>query len=373
MNLDDYAAGFDEEPGYLDFAAMGPIGRAVREEIQAHHSQSAIARFGSLFVLGEHEERMCAAAAAITGFRPDQIVSQPSTTHGLTQTMFAARGGVALSGAEYPGLTFAVQRAHEAFGEVTPHWLEAEQGRVTPGVLREQLTDEVTVVAISLVDFRTGYLADLEGIRQVIGDRLLVVDAAQAVGIVDAPYELADVVAADGQKWPRAGWGTGLLAISDRAVERLRPTLSGYQGSASPELPLDALPAPEKNASAFQLSQPNPIGQACLAAALEDMASVGVAIVNARIAERVARLIDFADEFAIPVVSPRPEAERAGIVVLEPTPSELTVLSAALHNHGVSVTVREQRIRVSAHVSTVDATLEQFRDALRAFRTALTV
>jgi len=48
---------------------------------------------------------------------------------------------------------------------------------VTPGNIRDQLTASVEAVAVSLVDFRTGYLVDLEGIRQVIGDRLLIVDA----------------------------------------------------------------------------------------------------------------------------------------------------------------------------------------------------
>ncbi len=39
---------------------------------------------------------------------------------------------------------------------------------------------------VSLVDFRTGYRADLAALRDVIGDRLLIVDAIQGFGAVDA-------------------------------------------------------------------------------------------------------------------------------------------------------------------------------------------
>jgi hypothetical protein len=100
---------------------------------------------------------------------------------------------------------------------------------------------------------------------------------------------------------------------------------------------------------------------------------VGVPAINARIADRVSRIIDLADEFAIPVVSPRAEAERAGIVVVEPAPDHLTVLAASLHNHGVSVTTRQAKVRLSAHVSTDDETFAMLRAAFVSFGSATSV
>ena len=81
-------------------------------------------------------------------------------------------------------------------------------------------------------------------------------------------------------------------------------------------------------------------------------------------------LIDLADEFALPVISPRAAAERAGIVVLEPEPDRLTVLAASLHNHGVAATTRASRLRLSAHASTGIETLELLRAAFQAYRSA---
>lgn len=369
MNLADYQARFDEEPGYLDFARLAPIGRTVLGEQTALSDTLSHLRFGSVNALLTQHDRMRAAVAAVGGFRPDQVVFQPNTSQALMHVAFGLTGGLALSSTEFPSLTFAAQRAADTLGVLQPLWLETEDGRVTPGNLRDQLTSSVVAVGVSLVDFRTGYLVDLEGIRQVIGDRLLIVDAIQGFGVVDAPFELADVVAAGGQKWVRAGMGTGFLAVSDRAREHLTPVWSGFV--AGEDGAYDDVTAPVAGAAAFQISHADPIAAGRLAAALEEISAVGIPTLNAAIAERVSRLIDLADEFALPVVSPRAEAERAGIVVVEPAPGQLTLLAASLHNHGVTATIRDDRVRFSAHATTDDETLGMLRAALVSFATSI--
>jgi selenocysteine lyase/cysteine desulfurase len=374
MDIDDFTARFGEEPGYLDFARFGPIGHAVLEEQNAQSELMSRARFGTTTgVRVGNDDRVRAAIAAVTGFRADQVAFQPNTSQGVMHAMFGVTGGVALSAAEYPSTTFAAVRAAESLGVVTPLWLDTDHGRITPGNLRDQLTPAVTAVAVSLVDFRTGYLADIEGIRQVIGDRLLIVDAIQGLGIVDAPYQVADVVVSGGQKWARAGSGTGFLALSDRAVDQLTPVFSGFTGIDSDELPVDGVEPPSHSAKAFTVGYPDPVAQARLAAALEEIASVGVGAIRSRVMERTTRVIDLADEFGIPVSSSRAESERAGIVVLSPAVDQLTMLEASLFNHGVTATRRGGDIRISAHVSTDEDTFDMLRGSFTSFASAINV
>jgi selenocysteine lyase/cysteine desulfurase len=346
MDIDDYASRFDEEPGYLDFAFSGPPGRAVREELLALTDAHARARFGWFSAFADQGARVRQAVGSLTGLPADQVVFQPNTSMGLMHAMFGITGGVALSTAEFPALTYAVDRSAAALGVVAPTWLETDHGRITPGNLRDQLTSSVVAVAFSLVDFRTGFLADLEGIRQVAGDRLIIVDATQCFGVVDAPWHLADVVVAGGQKWPRAGWGTGFMALSERALEHLTPVWSGFAGDEGEGMAMDEIRPPAADARKFLISNPDPVAQGRLAAALEEIAAVGVGAINGRIARHVTRIVDLADEFGLPVVSPRSESERAGIVVIEPAEDQLTQLAASLHNHGVSATVRGGRVGV---------------------------
>lgn len=367
MNIDEYAAGFSEDPGYLDHAAFGPVQTAVLEEQRVLGTIQEHMRFGAMETLDEQDARVRTVAARLVGRREDQVVSQTATTPGLLHTAFGLTGGVLVSADEYPSLPLALASAASATGgRVQPVVIESGAGWMTPSLIQERLTDDVTAVAVSLVDWRTGYLADLAGIREVIGDRLLILDAIQGFGVVDALYEIADVVATGGQKWLHAGWGTGFTAFSDRALNRLRPALSGPHGTTG--WPVD-VPAVRPGAAGYQMTRIDPIAQARLAVSLDRLTAVGVAAVQERVTERVERVFAIADEFGLEVESSRDPRERAGIVVLRPAEGRLTALSAALHNHGVTATTRLGVARVSVFASTTDETLDMFRDACVSYAT----
>lgn len=371
-SVEDFAAQFGEETGFLDFARIGPIGSSVIEEELAQNNLRYRARHGSLGSIEAQDARVRELIAELLGFRSDQVVFQPSTTVGLMHAFFGLSGGLLISPAEFPSVRFAAVRAADARGVLVPTWIEyldgglETPGIVTPGTLRPRLTPAISAVAVSLVDYRTGFVADLEGIRQVIGDRLLIVDAAQGFGVVPAAYGAADVVAAGGQKWVRAGWGTGFLALSDRAVQQLRPVLSGLMPGEAP-WPSGPVPEPPQEAGAFQISLPNPVAQARMAAALEAIRAVGVDAIHSAVLERTDRIIELVDGYGLDIASPRAAGERAGIVVIDPGDDRITALGAALHNHGVTATVREGLVRLSAHVSTSDETLDALRLALTEF------
>jgi selenocysteine lyase/cysteine desulfurase len=366
----EFLSGFGEEPGYLDFAAFGPLSAAVVAENAAQEDALRRARWGVLERLEGGAARMCDAAAMLTGFRADQVVFQPSTTQGIMQVVLGVTGGLLVSQRDHPTLTVAAARAADLLQVLTPLPLDAPDGQVTPGVVRDALTSSTAAVLVSAVDDRTGHVVDLDGIRQVIGDRLLIVDAVQALGAVDLPWSAADVVACGGQTWLRAGWGAAFLALSERAVHRLTPVLSGIGGLAAEPVE-GAVPPPAPGAAGFQISHPDHAAAARLSAALEELTHAGPAAVAALVAARVAQVIALADEFGLPVVSPRAEAERAGIVVLEPLPERLTALTAALFNQGVSVTIRDGRVRISPHAGTTEETIGMLRTALTAYATAV--
>ncbi len=74
-----------------------------------------------------------------------------------------------------------------------------------------------------------------------------------------------------------------------------------------------------------------------------------------------------ADRYEVPVLTPREAARRAGIVTLAPAPQDAAPLAASLANHGLTVTVRSDLVRVSPHVGTSADTLRLFGDALAEF------
>ena len=372
--IEEYAAGFREDPGYLNFAGVGPIGDTVVAEERAQAELFSRARFGSLPAILDQEERVDAAVASLLGRRPDQVVFQPSRSQALMHVMFGLTGGLAMSPGEFPAVGYAAARAAEALGVLVPHTITPERERLTPAVVRDQMASSVVAVVVSLVDYRTGHLIDLEGIRQVIGDRLLIVDAIQGAGIVEAPWELCDIIVSGGQTWLRAGHGTGFLALSDRAREQLTPVWSGWPAIGEmPDGPVHEIRPPQADARAFRVSYADPGAQARLAGAVDEVLDVSVRVLRERVLERASRVIDLLDEVGLPVVSPREDAERAGIVVTEPAPEQLSILTAALHNHGVTATARGGRVRFAPHASTTDETLDLLRVSLAEYKTATRV
>jgi selenocysteine lyase/cysteine desulfurase len=365
-DLDSYLASFDGEPGYLDWAAFGPLSPAVRSEAQGDTELLGSGRRTSVDLVADHVREARELVAELIGTDASHVALQPSTTYGLMHAIYGLAGGLMLGRGEFPSLTVAATRGSEAFGSVQLQWVEPADGFMTPDAIRSALSDDTRAVAVSLVDFRTGYRTDLSAIREVIGDRLLIVDAIQGFGMVEADYLAADVVCGHGYKWLRAGRGTGFSWFGERALERIAPVLSGFTG-VDGDLPVDAVPPPAASAQAFSVSGIDTLAAARLATALREVVDVGVADIESVLSERAADVMFFADRYEVPVVTPRQPERRAGIVTLEPTAQDAAPLAASLANHGLTVTARAGRIRVSPHVGTGADTLRLFGDALAAF------
>ncbi|HAQ59140.1 MAG TPA: aminotransferase [Microbacterium sp.] len=368
-SIEAYAGTFDLEPGYLDWAAFGPLSPTVREENIADLELLATGRRSSIDNVVEHAATARSLVAELVGGSEEGVTLQPGTTQGLMQAIFGVTGGLLLSRAEYPSLTVAATRAAEALHVVEPQWMDPPAGYVTPEVVRDTISASTRAVALSLVDFRTGYRADLAGIREVIGDRLLIVDAVQGFGMVDADYQAADVVCGNGYKWLRAGRGTGFAWFSERALTELTPVFSGPTGTDVP-LPIDGVPPASAAANAFTVSVSDHIAAARLSAALREIVNAGVADIEEALAMRTREVLFLSERYGIPSLTPREAVHRAGIVALVPPAQDVAALAASLANHGVTCTTRSGAVRIAAHVGTAADSFVMLGDALAEFAQA---
>ncbi|HKN55755.1 MAG TPA: aminotransferase class V-fold PLP-dependent enzyme, partial [Amycolatopsis sp.] len=338
----------------------GPPSHAVLDTTANLLHQATTAGPSTVDELMRQEIRAKAAAARLCGSDTDHTVLLPNTSLGLFQAAFNAPGGeVLVSASEFPANTYPWARASAA-GRLTVRWLTG--GDVTPERVAEVLTPEVTTVSVSAVDFRTGYRADLAGLRDIVGDRLLVVDGIQGFGIAEMPWEVADVLVVGGQKWLRAGWGTGFAVLSDRALERLDPVLSGWTGARDPGLFDDEIHPPDETAASWSLSNLSPITSGAFAAALELVEDAGVGAIAARIAERVGEFEDVLRSCGAEIVSAR--ERRAGILAFTLPSHPAEQVGAALSDAGIAATVRPEHVRLSPHASTPAAAADLVRSAL---------
>ncbi|WP_055589661.1 aminotransferase class V-fold PLP-dependent enzyme [Streptacidiphilus griseoplanus] len=352
-----YLGEFAESAGYLDFARFGPPSRTVLKESADALTAAAEAGPATVDELMRSEARARAAVGRLTGFSAGDVITVPNTSTGLLQAAFAVAPGpdgpaeVVVGAGEFPANIYSWARAQEA-GRVRLALTRMSGGMTTPDALRSALTPQTRAVAVSAVDFQTGYRADLAALRDVAGDRLLVVDGIQGFGAVEADWSAADILVVGGQKWLRSGWATGFLALSPRAAERVRPLLTGWTGVEDPVRYDGTLHERAGGVEDFSLTNLSPVATAAFAGALELVESVGAGWIERRISDRVEELTAAVESVGATVLSPREPGRRAGILTFAlpgRTPAEI---GAALREHGVSATVHARQVRLSPHAST---------------------
>ncbi|MGV9405097.1 aminotransferase class V-fold PLP-dependent enzyme [Streptomyces sp. NPDC003667] len=368
--LTSYADRFDTPAGYLDFARFGPPSRDAVAATTRAMEAAAHADHTTVDVLMRAEVTAREAAARLAGSDAEHTVLLPNASTGLFHAALGVREGVVLAPrSDFPANHYPWRRAGE-LGRATPRWLDPGPGEgVTADLVRAALTDDVVAVSVSAVDFRTGFRTDLAALREAIGPgRLLVVDAIQAFGVAEMPWEAADVVVAGGQKWLRAGWATGFATLSDRALETMEPVLTGWTGVRDAGVFDGAEHPPAAGAQRWSITNLSPVAAASFAAALDLVERHTVAAVEAAVAARVTELTEVVHRHRGRVLSPADPARRAGILSFAVPGHDPSHVAKLLHAEGIALTVREDSLRLSPHASTPPEVSERLAAALAALR-----
>ncbi len=355
----DYMGAFSEARGYLNFASYGPPSRSVVRTAVGLLETAAVGAVGTSELLHAQDLRARDAFSRLSGFPVDQVGLVPHTSLGLFQVAFGITAGTVLVGTgEFPANLYPWLRAHD-LGLHAVRRLGEPGDRITVERVEQAITADTVALAVSAVDFRTGYRADLAGLREVLGpERLLIVDGIQGFGVAGLDWALADALVVGGQKWVRGGWGAGAIAFSEAGLARIRPVLGGWSGVDNPTGYDGREHPPSPGALGFSISHLSPFAVGSFAAALELIESVTVPWIETRIAEGVDRLLAGLDTAGVKVLSPRGLTERAGIVVAGVADEGAAL--RALAGAGITATAHGGgRIRLSPHVTTPAATLAE--------------
>lgn len=367
LALDSYLAAFHESFGYLNFASFGPPSAHVTATTIDLMHASMDGSPSSTGFLSDEPLRARQAFARLSGWALDGVTLIPNTSLGLFQVAFGIEAGTVLvSPGEFPANLYPWWRSGQ-IGRVRVRELGSPDGRVTPDKVAQSLTPDVVAVSVSAVDFRTGFRADLAGIRDVVGpDRLLIVDGIQGFGVISTDWSVADALVVGGQKWLRAGWGCAALALSERGLDRIEPVLGGWAGVHDPYRYDGHEHMPLPDAARFAQTNLSPVASGAFASALELLESAGVERVESRINANVEVLLAALDEASVGVLSPRSPEERAGIVVARAPDGRSA--HAALAASGIACTLHgDDRIRLSVHASTPRDALVAAAGVLRDF------
>lgn len=368
LGLDAYCNEFDESPRFLDHAAVGPLSRRARSTLQEHVELLSMPDQAPVPGLLAKWEDAKALGARLLATTPEHVTFVSSTSHGLFAAAFGLSGGnVVVPSNEFPANQYPWLRAEQA-GLIELRRVPIRDGRVTPDALRPAIDRDTQAVAVSAVGFLSGYRVDLAGLRELVGDALLVVDAVQALGALRVELTHADLVVAGSQKWMRAGIGSAIVAASDRLLERHRPLLTGWVG-VEDMYGSGPIPHPSQaSAGRFALGSSPLLAVGTWRGALEVTLEAGIDAIEDAVLARAEAFEAAVDQPGVELVQPgRKGSERSSIISFRVPGRDPARVAAALTADGFVFTHREgtDTIRVAPHATTPLTTATDLGDSLK--------
>jgi selenocysteine lyase/cysteine desulfurase len=227
--------------------------------------------------------------------------------------------------------------------------------------LEQTLRRGVRLVAVSAVQFQTGFRMPLEDIGELCqrhGAELFV-DGIQALGAV--PIDLSrcpiDYLSCGAHKWLMGVQGAGLLYVHPDRMQRLQPPVAGWlshegatdflfrgPGHLRYDQPLLS------SVRAFEGGAPNLLGLAALAPALDLLLGLGIDEVFAHIQRYHDRLEPgLAARGFHSRRSAEPRSRSGSLCVEPPTGIDVLRLHAALSERGVSCSTPDGLLRFAPH------------------------
>lgn len=360
-----------ERANYLNHAAVSPPPtptiNAVRSQL-ADVSENGSVNFRDWLAV---KERARGLVAAMLGARPEQIAFMRNTSDGLSTVAnglnWQPGDNLVTFRREFPSNIYPWLRVREALG-VEVRMCEERDGRINLDELVRLIDHQTRIVAVSQVQFASGFRADLERIGRAARahDALLVVDVIQALGVIpiDVEAELVDVAAAAGHKWLLTPEGVGLLYLSARARERIQPTLVGWVSVPNP----DDYANFEQGWNRGTLAWDTGTGPTAIIhgfeASLKLLSEVGILKIQAHLEMLTDYLCERLRNTAYQVVSSRRAGEKSQIVCIRhPGGLSSMDLYAHLKQRNIITAPRGDLLRISPHLYN---TLEEIDELVKA-------
>lgn len=357
---------------YLNHAAVSPppitTTRAVESQLRDVSENGSI-NYRSWLAVKERTRRLL---ANLLGARPEQVAFMRNTSDGLSTVAngmkWRAGDNIVTFQREFPSNIYPWLRIRDTLG-VELRMCEEREGRVDLQGLAELIDENTRLVAISHVQYASGFRSDLERLSRLARQRdaLLVVDVIQSVGVipVNVQAEQIDVAAGACHKWLLASEGIGYLYLSDRARERIEPTLVGWVSVPNPEDYSNFEQGWNRDALSWETGTTATALIHGLEASIDLLTTAGTQKIAAYLEGLTDHLCDRLKTSDYKVVSSRLAGEKSQIVCIRHrgalTPMDLYI---HLRDRNIITAPRGDRLRIAPHLYNTRGEIDELIDAL---------
>jgi selenocysteine lyase/cysteine desulfurase len=355
---------------YFDHAAVAPIPHRSALAVSRWADNQAVNGSTEWPMWGGRVDALRAHLAAWIGAEPGEIAFVANTTHGigLIAEGFPWRPGdnVVVPADEYPSNVYPWMNL--ADHGVETRLVPSRDDRILVDDIRAAMDDRTRVLAVSHVEFATGFRNDLDALGSLCRDRgvAFFVDAIQGLGphVLDVRKTPVDFASADSHKWLLGPEGAGFLYVRREWIERLRPIGVGWNSVVGSFAAggLDFTLKPD--ARRWEGGSWNMPGLVGFAASMGLLREIGPEALSARLLERADAVREVVAEIGWRVLGASRPEERSAIVTAAADGVDPDAAVATLKARGVIASSRRGRLRLSPHVYTDDGDLRRLRDAL---------
>lgn len=272
---------------------------------------------------------------------------------------------IILNDIEFPSNVYPFMVLKEQGVEID--FAKSRNGMVDAVDIEKLITPRTKLVSISMVQFISGYRADVNAIGELCRKHGIIycVDVIQAGGNVriDVQEMKADFAAGGTHKWLLGMQGLGYFYITEELQSRVKQKIVGWTSVSDPWNMLDYNLTLLKGAESFQTGTYNDIGMAAIDASLDIFFGFGMENVERNCIDNSKYFIEKLNAAGIEtVLSGVPEKNLSGIVTVKTENAQRKFL--LLEKNNIKCSLREGYIRFSPHFYNIKEEIDKAVDFL---------
>ena len=327
----------DPDTCYLDGNSLGRLPHATVKAINDFLTQEwgpeVVAGWGHWVDEAQSVGDLIGRSALGAG--PGQVLACDTTSVNFYQLASAAirarpdRKTIIIDAANFPTDRYIMQGLADQLGlklitidnedpTISDHEL------ITPEILKKYMSDDVALVSLEVVQYRSGARQDIKAINDLVKSygALMLWDAAHAVGSVAMDFDKNGVELAVGCTYKYGNSGPGApawLYVSKQMQNELRVPIQGWfaqrdQFAMGPTFERD------ESIRGFQIASPSLMGLRCIKTSFEMIEEAGITQIEKKAAQGTAMMIELYEQWLAPLGftlnTPRNHNQRGGHISL---------------------------------------------------------
>jgi len=200
----------------------------------------------------------------------------------------------------------------------------ADCERITPEILEKYLSDDVALVTLEVIQYRSGARNDIKSLTDLTRKygALLLWDASHAVGAIEMNLDAngADLVVGCTYKYGNSGPGSpAWLYVSKRIQKELQVPIQGWF-SQGDQFGMGPVFERAEGIRGYQIASPSLMGLRCVKSAFEIIEEAGIDAIASKAAIGTQMMIDLYDawlaDLGITLLTSRNAKERGGHITI---------------------------------------------------------